>query len=164
MNGKIHPTSGVDGCSHAESAGHFRTPAGHRSSTDSESLLTAKQEEGIIALLSHPTVRKAAEHLGVDEKTVHRWLDQPGFCAAYRKARRDAFAQAMSASQRYAPTALKALADIVADEAKPCAARVSAASAILKFSRESLELDDLAARLDAVEAKIHGDEPRLESR
>jgi hypothetical protein len=121
--------------------------------------LTAKQEEGLIALLNEPTVKKAAESIGVDQKTIHRWLEQPAFAAAYRKARREAFSQAMATSQRYAPMALQALAKIVMDESKPPSARVSAASAILKFSRESLELDDLATRLDAVEAQVRGDPP-----
>lgn len=122
-------------------------------------LLSEKQEEGVVALLSHPTVRRAAEQVGVDEKTMHRWLEQPAFSAAYRRARREAFSQAIAASQRYAPLALQALAKIVMDESKPPSARVSAAGAILKFSRESLELDDLAARLDAVEAQLGGEAP-----
>jgi hypothetical protein len=118
--------------------------------------LTAKQEEGLLALLNEPTVKKAADSIGVDQKTIHRWLEQPAFERAYRKARREAFSQAMAMSQKYAPLALQALAKIVHDESKPPSARVSAASAILKFSRESLELDDLAARLAALEQRLGG--------
>lgn len=116
--------------------------------------LSPDQERTILALLEHPTVKKAAEAAGVGMRTVYNWLEEPEFSAAYRKARREAFAQAMAMSQKYAPLALQALAKIVHDETKPCSARVSAASAILKFSRESLELDDLAARLAALEQRI----------
>ncbi len=121
--------------------------------------LTPEQEIAVLALLDQPTVGKAAARAGVNERTLYRWLDEPAFAAAYRKARREAFAQAMSMSQKYAPMALQALARIVLDESRPPSARVSAASAILKFSRESLELDDLAARLDAVEARLKGETP-----
>jgi hypothetical protein len=121
--------------------------------------LSPEQETAILALLDQPTVAKAAAKAGGNERTLYRWLDEPAFGAAYRKARREAFAQAMAMSQKYAPMALQSLAQIVMDESKPPSARVSAASAILKFSRESLELDDLAARLDAVEAQVRGDAP-----
>ena len=63
---------------------------------------------------------------GVSERTIHRWLDNPAFALAYRHARRKVFAHAT-------------------------AARVSSACAVLEFGRESIELDDLAARLEAVE-------------
>jgi hypothetical protein len=116
--------------------------------------LSPEQEQAILALLDQPTVTKAAQACGTGLRTLYRWLDEPGFGAAYRKARREAFAHAIALSQKYAPAALQVLIKIAHDEAKPCAARVSAATAVLKFSRESLELDDLAARLEAVEAKV----------
>ena len=43
------------------------------------------------------------------------------------------------------------LAKVMGDETATHAARVSAASSILRFSRESIELDDLAGRIDALE-------------
>ncbi len=116
--------------------------------------LTPEQETAIVALLNQPTVQKAAEQVGVSDRTVYRWMDEAEFSDAYRRARRQAFSQAIAMSQKYAPLALQALAKIVHDEGKPCSARVSAASAILKFSRESLELDDLAARLAALEQRM----------
>jgi hypothetical protein len=40
---------------------------------------------------------------------------------------------------------------VMQDPATASAAKVSAAVAILKFSRESIELDDVASRLEALE-------------
>jgi len=114
--------------------------------------LTPKQEEGVVALLNHPTVREAAKSLGIDEKTLYRWLDQPEFGRAYRNARRRGFAQAIAITQRYAPLAVQTLAKTCGDQAAPYAARVSASTALLKFSRESIELDELAERVEALEA------------
>ena len=56
--------------------------------------LSLEQEQVILALLTAPTVEKAAEQCGVGCRTVYRWLDDPGFMGEYRKARRHAFQQA----------------------------------------------------------------------
>lgn len=119
--------------------------------------LSGKQERAIVALLNEPSVSRAAQACGINQKTIHRWLDEPVFSRAYRKARREAFAQAIAATQRYAPLAVQTLAKIMADGTLSVSARVSAATALLKFSRDSIELDDLAQRLDDLERSIKDD-------
>jgi hypothetical protein len=114
--------------------------------------LTPKQEQAITALLTEPTVAKAATLAGVGERTLYTWLDEPAFSRAYRHARRQAFSHAVSLTQRYAPLAVQTLAKIMADPEAPYPSRVAAATALLKVGRESLELDDLAQRIDALEA------------
>ncbi len=127
---------------------------------DAPSGLTPKQDQAILALLSEPTISKAAGALGVSERTIHRWLEDETFHRAFRKARREAFAQAIAVTQRYAPVAVHALAKVMTDGSVQASARVSAATALLKFSREALELDDLAARIEALER----DGQRVEAR
>ena len=51
----------------------------------------------------------------------------------------------------YAPLAVNTLAAIMSDKDAPTHSRVTAASTLLKFGREGIELDDLAARLEALE-------------
>jgi hypothetical protein len=109
-------------------------------------------EEAILALLSEPTIGKAALKADVGERTLYRWLEEPEFMATYRTARRHAFRQAISLTQKYAPMAVNELAKIIMDKSTPASAKVAAIATMLKFSRESLELDDLAARLEALEA------------
>lgn len=118
--------------------------------------LTPKQEAAIVALLNEPTVARAAITADVDERTLHRWLADPVFARAYRAARRVAFAQAIAVTQRYAPLAIHTLGKIMADQTVGASARVSAATALLKFSRESIELDDLASRVDELERSLGG--------
>jgi hypothetical protein len=125
--------------------------------------LTPKQEQAMIALLNEPTIERAAKTAGVGERTLHRWLDEPAFSRAYRKARREAFSQAIAASQRYAPVAVQTLAKIMTDGTLSVSARVSAATALLKFSRESIELDDLATRVDDLERSMKEEQARTES-
>lgn len=122
--------------------------------------LSTKQENAIVALLNEPSVAKAAQACGLNQKTIHRWLDEPVFSRAYRKARREAFAQAIAASQRYAPVAVQTLAKIMTDATLSVASRVSAATALLKFSRESIELDDLATRVDDLEKSVKDEQER----
>jgi hypothetical protein len=122
--------------------------------------LTPKQEQAIVALLNEPTVTRAAKSLGVNDRTLYRWMDEPAFSRAYRKARREAFGQAIALTQRYAPAAVHTLATIMSDEKAPHTARVNAATAILRFTRESIELDDLAARVEALEREADDEQPR----
>ncbi len=88
--------------------------------------LTPKQEESILALLRETSIAKAAKSCKVGERTLHRWLDEPDFSKAYRKARRQAFSQAIALTQRYAPLAVSTLATLMADKDTPAHARVSA--------------------------------------
>jgi hypothetical protein len=118
---------------------------------DAPSGLTPKQDQAIIALLNEPTIAKAATALGVSERTLHRWLEDETFHRAFRKARREAFAQAIAVTQRYAPVAVHTLAKVMTDTSVQASARVSAATNLLRFGREALELDDLAARIEALE-------------
>ena len=114
--------------------------------------LTAKQENTILCLLNEPTIAKAAAAAGVGERTLYRWLDQPEFASAYRKARRQAFSQSIALVQRYAPMAVQVLAKVASDPTATMSARVSAAQALLKFGREGIEIEDLAARIEQLEA------------
>lgn len=116
--------------------------------------LTPTQERGVAALLVEPSIARAARTANVGERTLHTWMRQPKFMAAYRRLRRQAFSQAVGLTQRLAPVAVGTLAKIMADERVPSASRVAAAAALLRFGREALELDDLAERLSAVEAAL----------
>ncbi len=113
--------------------------------------LTAPQERAIIALLNEQTVGRAAAAAEVGQRTLYRWLKDPTFSRAYREARRDAFGQAIALTQRYAPLAVNTLAQVMMDDNAPSSSKVAAATTILRFGREGIELDDLAARVDALE-------------
>lgn len=115
--------------------------------------LEPRQEQAIVALLNQPTVAQAAASCAVSERTLHRWLADPAFVKAYRTARREAFSHAVSMAQRYTPLAVQTLAKTMTDTSSPHSSRVSAASNLLKFGRESIELDDLVGRVESLEHK-----------
>ena len=113
--------------------------------------LSPRQERAIAALMTEQSILRAAQVAGVGERTLHKWLDRPHFAAEYRRVRREAFRQAVSLCQRLASSAVATLAKIMADAKAPYSAKVSAAQALLKFGREGIELEDLEARLSALE-------------
>lgn len=113
--------------------------------------LSPKQERVIVALLHEPTLPRAAQAVGVNEKTVYRWMNEPAFSEVYRRTRREAFGQAVALTQKYAAMAVQTLAKLMMDTSTPAHVRVTAAATLLRFGREGIELDDLAARIEALE-------------
>ncbi len=113
--------------------------------------LTSVQERAIIALLNEQTISRAAAVAEVGQRTLYRWLRKPEFARAYREARREAFGQAIALTQRYAPLAVNTLAQVMMDDGAPTSSKVAAATTILRFGREGIEVDDLAARVEALE-------------
>ena len=127
----------------------------------SNNQLSPKQDQAIAALLAEPTILKAAALAGVNEKTIRIWMDDPAFSAAYRHARKQVFQQAMALTQKYVPYAVQTLAKVMSDVGAPHSAKVSAASALLKFSREAIEIDDLQVRLEDLEQKLDAKPKRV---
>ncbi len=118
---------------------------------DLQRALTSVQERAIIAQLNEQTISRAAAVAEVGQRTLYRWLRKPEFSRAYREARREAFGQAIALTQRYAPLAVNTLAQVMMDDGAPTSSKVAAATTILRFGREGIEVDDLAARVEALE-------------
>ena len=118
--------------------------------------LTRKQEAAISNLLAQPTIRAAANATGVGEVTLHRWLADPGFKTSYLEARREGVSHTIALLQRTSGAAVAALHAVMSDPEQPASARVSAARAVLELAIKGVELEDLAARLEALEAKANG--------
>ena len=123
--------------------------------------LRPEQELGIAALVREPTIGAAARAIGVDESTIYRWLREPAFSHKYREARREAFRHAIALTQKYAPHAVQTLMKVASDPAASHSAKVAAATALLKFSRESIELDEVVERVEALEQAARQQESRL---
>jgi hypothetical protein len=114
--------------------------------------LSRKQEHVISALLTQGTLADAASRAGIGEATLRRWLQRNDFQAAYRRARREAVSQAVAHLQRVSGEAVDTLRSIMNDDQKPSSARVTAARVILDMAVKAVELEDLEARIAALEA------------
>jgi hypothetical protein len=111
--------------------------------------LPRKQEAVIAALLDCGTVGEAAARVGVNERTVRRWLADEAFSRAYKYARAEVLSLALGALQKATGEAVGALRGAMQGIATPV--QVAAARAVLEHALRATELLDLTERLDALE-------------
>jgi transposase-like protein len=115
--------------------------------------LSHKQERAIAALLVAPSVTAAAQQIGVNENTLLRWLKDAAFQTTYRDARRAVVQHAIVQVQRATAEAVETLRNVMQAADAPASAKVSAAKAILETAVKAVELEDLEARITALEAQ-----------
>jgi hypothetical protein len=110
-----------------------------------------KKEQAIIALLSHRTLEEAARAIGIVPNTLLRWQKEPEFDAAYRAAKRAAFGQSIARLHYLSSAAVSTLGKVMLDAATPPATKVRAADSILDHTTKAIEIEDIEARVAALE-------------
>lgn len=116
--------------------------------------LTAKQEKTLSLLLSEPTIGGAAIKAGLTERTIYNWLNEPTFKKAYRDICRASVQNAIAQLQNASGTALAVLIAIMSDTNQRASTRLTAAKTVLESSLKAFELEDLAQRVEALEAML----------
>jgi hypothetical protein len=115
--------------------------------------LKQKQVKALAALLSEPTIERAAKVAGVDPKSIYRWLrEDTGFQKRYRRAQRAVVTQAMSVLMKMTMKGLAVINRTLESENEVL--RYRAAIDTYDRSVAAVELLDLAERLSAVEAQL----------
>jgi hypothetical protein len=116
-----------------------------------------RREAAIMALLTEPTLAKAAESAGIGEKTLRRWLGKPDFQAEYRAARRRIVDVAIGRLQQASGEAVDTLQrNLTCDQP---AVEVRAATTILEQAGRYLQIDDLEQRLQVLESLLEERQP-----
>jgi vacuolar-type H+-ATPase subunit I/STV1 len=110
-----------------------------------------KTEEAIIALLTEPTIKLAAEKVRVSEVTLWRWMQEDDFIEQYRSAKKQAVSQAVSRLQQSCGEAVETLREIMQDIASPAPSRVAAAKTILEMAFKAVEIEELEQRINQLE-------------
>ena len=100
-----------------------------------------KKEAAIAALLTHKNHEEAAHAIGVDLKTLKRWMRLPEFIEEYRRARWEVVEQAYARVQQNTGAAGAVLLKLMADSATPASGRIRAALGVFGLAREALDLD-----------------------
>jgi hypothetical protein len=118
--------------------------------SEANDTLTPAQHRAVSALLSETSVRKAAEAAGVKERTLYNWLKTSAFADEYRAARREATQQAIARLQQMSGSAVIVLCQLMAHSTP--AVKLGAARTVLEFAIKAVELEDMQARLAALEA------------
>lgn|SRR5262249_5968221 len=118
--------------------------------------LTAKQTAAIAALLSEPSVKRAAARCQISERQLHRWICQVGFAARLKEARGRIIEVTLSNLQSASSKAVETLNEIMCDPDAGPTARVSAARTILEMTLRANDSLVMSERLAALEAKLGG--------
>jgi hypothetical protein len=96
--------------------------------------LSPAQDKALAAILGGATVTAAAKSACVDLSTVHRWLADPEFVAALNTCRHEMYAALRQGLRVLAAEAIVSMRNILADRRTPAAARVRAASEVLRMA------------------------------
>jgi hypothetical protein len=110
-----------------------------------------KKEEAIVALLTQRNLEEAAKSIGVAPNTLLKWQKLPEFEVAYRDARRGAYRQAVARLQQGTSAAATTLLKTLIDPATPASVKVRAAEAIFNHAAKAIEIEDIDARVRALE-------------
>lgn len=117
-----------------------------------------KDELIISALLSNPTVKKAAVICKVSEAQIYARLKKPAFKAKYDAARRDLLAQSTAYIQGITGEALAKMHQIMNDPDAAPQTQLNAANAIASNSLKLTEQADILAQIDELKkAVFHND-------
>jgi hypothetical protein len=126
----------------------------------SKDKLGPKKEAAIIALLTQRSIEEAARVANVGVRTLYRWLTDAEFDAAFRAARRSAFGQTTARLQQGSSAAATILMKLMLDANTPASTRVRAAEIIVSHAGKAIEIEDIEARVAALEAGAGGQQRR----
>jgi transposase-like protein len=110
-----------------------------------------KQEQAIIALLTQRNVDEAARATGIAPNTLLRWMKEPEFDAALRKARRLSYSQSIGRLQQASSVAATTLLKLMVDPDSPPSCRLRAADSVLSHAAKAIEIEDIEARVSELE-------------
>ena len=116
--------------------------------------LSRKKDQAVMALITEPTMKAAADKIGITPRTLYKWLKMPEFRSAYMAAKREAVSVAITRLQQAATEAVETLRAIMNDPKKPASARVAAARSILEMAIKATEIEDLEIRIEELERLI----------
>ena len=110
-----------------------------------------KMEAAIAALLTQRNIDEAARAVGISPNTLLNWMKVPEFQVAYRDARRAAYSQAVAKLQQGATAAATTLLKVMVDQSTPASVKVRAAECVMTHSSKAIEIEDIEARVSALE-------------
>lgn len=120
--------------------------------------LNPNQRKAIPALLENPTLLKAAEACGLNERTLRRFLEDPVFRAELQKREGIILDEMTRRLLQMSGKAVDALADVLEWPAQPGAANMRlAAKTVIDSLLKIRELVTVEQRLSDLEGTVYGD-------
>ena len=117
--------------------------------------LSANQRRALSALLTEPSIAKAAAACKLSERTLYNYLADAGFKAELRARQDRAINAATAALAGLAGNAIDALRGVLTDADATASARTRAALGILDQAQKLTKFADLEDRIAALEEKIN---------
>ena len=122
--------------------------------TKTEQELSRNEVKALQALLSQPTIARAAEQAGLSERSLCRYMSTDRFRGAL-KEQQDAMLSSITSSLLSLSTrALETLAAVLGDETATPASKTRAALGVLQHTREMAQLHELQQRLIYLEERV----------
>ncbi len=105
----------------------------------SQKKITRNQKRAIKALLQYPTIDQVAEAIGVNSRTIHRWLNEPGFRLALSQAEGEAIDQVARRLLVLGDKAIDAIEDVLdcPDQEGASNKRLAALCCMLTLTRKA---------------------------
>ncbi len=113
-----------------------------------------KQDAAISALLSRGTIGEAAQAVGIDEKTLRRWMADPEFRAAFHQARAEVLQHSLGFVAEGLVHGALVLRQILRDPEAGASAKVAAVRLLYDLAFKDRELESLEGRLAALEGAL----------
>lgn len=115
---------------------------------------TSKKDQAITALITTTSIKAAAARVGVNEKTIRRWLDDPEFAHKVNQAQIEVMQGTIRGVINAGNRAVETLLNIMGSDEYPASARVSAAKAVINNNTKILELQTVQQTLEEFESAI----------
>lgn len=117
--------------------------------------LKPKQKQFLLALISSDSVEEACEKVNISRPTAYRYMKDPDFIEARRKAMKELLSSVTSQLQYKATRAVKVLSEIMEDDEAPHYSRVSASKILLERAYKAYEMENIEERIELIEEYIH---------
>lgn len=118
--------------------------------------LTVKQQKLIECLLSNPTLSSAATCAGISRQTLHSWLNDSKFKAAYDSLRSQVFADNLSDLKGVIGESVETLRDSLTNLESSQSDKIRAAATLITLALKANESLEIEQRLTALESAQKG--------
>lgn len=115
--------------------------------------LTVREERFVAAIVTGQSIADGATAAGVSYRTGKRWRHRDQIVRAIRARTNETLGQARAVLAAGARSAAESLVAMATGTRKASTASVMAARAVLEGATRLIELDELSARLDALEVQ-----------
>lgn len=116
--------------------------------------LDPKKIGAIETLMTTGNRREACKVIGISERQLYTWFQQPDFAAAYRKAQRDLWEHTMGRIQDLAGAATRVLSEVMENSEERGSTRVAAARAVLDAAAKGIASMDEADKVQEISEKL----------